>query len=67
MKEFPIPEATCEQQALIIELVDQILAAKDTNPDADVSELEKQIDQIVYFLYGLTDEEIAIVEGAENV
>ena len=67
VKAFPIPEATCEQQALIIGLVDQILAAKDTDPDADVSDLEKQIDQIVYLLYALTPEEIKIVEGAENV
>ena len=64
VKEFPIPEATCKQQALIIELVDQILA---TDPDADVSELEDEIDQMVYLLYDLTDEEIAIVEAAENV
>ena len=67
VKEFPIPEAACEQQAPIIELVDQILHAKRTNPDADVSELENEIDQIVYLLYDLTSEEIAIVEGAENV
>ena len=52
---------------LIIELVDKILAAKHTDPDADVSELENEIDQIVYLLYKLTPEEIAIVEGAENV
>ena len=67
VKEFPIPEATCEQQALIIGLVNQILDAKHTDPDADVSDLEKRIDQIVYLLYGLTDDEIAIVEEAENV
>ena len=67
VKEFPIPEATCEQQALIIGLVDQILDAKQANPDADVSELEDEIDQIVYCLYGLTDEEITIVEEAENI
>ena len=67
VKEFPIPEATCEQQALIIELVDQILDAKRTDPDADVSELENTVDQLVYLLYDLTPEEIDIVEGAENV
>ncbi|HLG30544.1 MAG TPA: hypothetical protein VI387_10070, partial [Candidatus Brocadiales bacterium] len=31
--------------------------------DADTSALERQIDQMVYELYGLTPEEIAIVEG----
>ena len=67
VKEFPIPEATCEQQTLMIGLVDQILDAKRADPDADVSDLENEIDQIVYFLYDLTPKEIAIVEAAENV
>ena len=67
VKEFPIPEAGCDQRALIIDLVGQILDTKHTNPDADVSDLEKRIDQIVYLLYDLTPEEIAIVKGAENV
>ncbi len=66
-KQLPIPDVSPEQQEPIIELVDQILAAKRTDPDADVSELENGIDQIVYLLYGLTDDEIAIVEGAANV
>jgi adenine-specific DNA-methyltransferase len=30
---------------------------------ADTSALENQIDEMVYALYGLTPEEIAIVEG----
>ena len=55
-KQLPIPDVSPEQQEPIIELVDQILAAKRTNPDADVSELENEIDQIVYLLYGLTPE-----------
>jgi hypothetical protein len=32
-------------------------------PIADIFALEKQIDDMVYALYGLTPEEIAIVEG----
>ncbi len=63
-KRLPIPDVLPEQQEPIIELVDQILDAKCTNPDADVSELENQIDQIVYLLYGLTDDKIEIVEEA---
>ena len=45
----------------------RILAAKKKDPNADTSALEKQIDQLVYTLYGLTPEEIAIVEGKGNV
>ena len=67
IKTIPIPHLTSEQQAPIIELVDQILDAKRTDPNADVSELENEVDQLVYLLYDLTPEEIAIVEGAENV
>jgi hypothetical protein len=32
------------------------------NPRADTSALEWEIDQLVYQLYGLTEEEIKIVE-----
>ncbi len=34
-----------------------------TFPDGDVLSLENEIDRVVYSLYGLTAEEIAIVEG----
>ncbi|RJR20052.1 MAG: hypothetical protein C4581_04090 [Nitrospiraceae bacterium] len=43
-----------------IERLNKILA----DPDSpDVPHLEKEIDQLVYKLYDLTPEEIAIVEG----
>jgi len=48
----------------IVKLVDQILSIKKQNPDEDTSHLEKQIDQLVYKLYDLTEEEIKIIEGA---
>ena len=38
---------------------------KEENPSADTSALESEIDRLVYQLYGLTDEEIRIVEGKE--
>ena len=44
-------------------MITQILTAKEKDPNADTSTLEKQIDEMVYALYGLTPEEIAIVEG----
>ena len=61
-KELPIPDVTTEQQAPVIRLVDEILAAKRADPNADTADLETEIDQLVYKLYGLTDEEIAAVE-----
>ncbi len=44
--------------------VDKILETKNQNPSADISHLEKQIDQLVYELYGLTQEEIKIIENS---
>ena len=67
ISDIPIKRISRPQQMIFINFVNQILDAKHTDPDADVSELENEIDQIVYCLYGLTDEEIAIVEGTENV
>ena len=42
----------------------KVLAAKKVKPTADTSALEREIDQQVYALYGLTPEEIRIVEEA---
>lgn len=62
-----------EAQQPFITLVDQILNAKKQPPsspfdkgefkDADTSALEREIDYMVYNLYGLTEEEIKIIEG----
>jgi hypothetical protein len=63
VKSIPVREISQEQQQPIIVLVDQILTDKKSNPKADTSELEKEIDKIVYELYGLSEEEIRIIEG----
>ncbi|MFA5689642.1 MAG: TaqI-like C-terminal specificity domain-containing protein [Kiritimatiellales bacterium] len=47
------------------QLVVKILKIKKKNPDADVSAFEAEIDQIVYKLYGLTEDEVKIVEDAK--
>jgi hypothetical protein len=52
-----------EAQQPFIEKVDQILTLKQTNPSADTSLLEREIDLMVYELYGLSEEEIGVVEG----
>lgn len=46
-----------------VKRVDKILAAKRADPAADVSAWEREIDERVYRLYGLTKEEIKLVEG----
>jgi hypothetical protein len=42
--------------------VDKILAAKKQNPQTDTSEWENEIDELVYRLYDLTEDEIKIIE-----
>jgi hypothetical protein len=64
LESFPIPAASPEKQRAVERLVDRILAAKQRDPTADTSALEREIDGLVYALYGLTPEEIKIVEGA---
>jgi len=46
----------------ITQLVEKIIAAKDSDSIADTSILEAEIDRLVYELYGLTEDEIKIVE-----
>ena len=63
VKKIPIPAATSDQQQPIIDLVDEILTKKKQDPSEDTTDLEGKIDKLVYELYGLTDEEIKVVEG----
>ena len=60
---IPIPEVIPEKQLPIIELTDEILAAKHADLNTDTTNLENEIDKLVYVLYDLTPKEIAIVEG----
>jgi len=60
---IPIAQANYEQQIKIAEKVEQILTLKKSNPQTEVSNLETQIDQLIYQLYGLNEDEIKIVEG----
>jgi hypothetical protein len=41
-----------------------ILATKAQDANAGVTALERELDELVYALYGLTPEEIQLVEGA---
>ena len=72
LEQLPIPKISESDQKPFIDLVDKILSiTKDNdyleNPSkqAKVKEYEHQIDQMVYKIYGLTDEEIKIIEGGK--
>ena len=59
---FPIPSCTNEQEIHLANLANKIMIAKQTNPSADTSTLESEIDLLVYHLYGLTYDEVLIVD-----
>jgi type II restriction/modification system DNA methylase subunit YeeA len=76
LEQLPIPPITKENQPIadqIIQKVDQILTLTQSEDyDANqakqkhVKRLEHEIDQLVYQLYNLTDEEIKIIERGYN-
>ena len=62
---IPLPPITEENQHIVNQiesLVDKILASKKQNLQADTTKLEEEIDQLVYQLYDLTEDEIKIIE-----
>ena len=63
LKEFPIPRIPKDKRKPLESLVDKIIAAKRADSQADTSEWESEIDEIVYRLYGLTTAEIRLVES----
>ena len=62
LEAIPIPLVTEETKRELSDIVEKILSAKRINPSADTSALESEIDQLVYQLYGLTYDEVLIVD-----
>lgn len=75
LEQIPIPKKNdAKKEKKIVNLVTQMLQAKQQQTNAiterdknfienQIASLDTQIDNLVYELYGLTDEEIRIVEG----
>ena len=60
VEKLPIIQLSASNQKPLIDLTTKILEAKQKGEDTSTLELE--VDQLVYQLYNLTEEEIAIVE-----
>ncbi|RTI90459.1 type IIG restriction enzyme/methyltransferase [Campylobacter jejuni] len=63
---IPIVTINSKNQKLadeLINLVDEILKAKEQDKNANIQELENKINSLVYKLYNLNEEEIKIIEG----
>ena len=58
---IPIPRITAAKQRPFISWSKASWRPRPPTPDADTSEQEEEIDWLVYDLYGLTDEETAVV------
>jgi len=63
LRQFPLPRPSREF-AELEKLTDEIHAAETDNTAADAASMEREIDQRVYALYGLTADEIKIVEDS---
>ena len=58
-----IPFVKPKLKTQIVKIVEKIISLKRNNENTDTTDLENQIDQLVYQLYNLTDEEIKIIEA----
>jgi adenine-specific DNA-methyltransferase len=61
VSQIPVPDASPARKADVEALVRKLLDAKGQEPQ--VAEWEGELNSLVYQAYGLTEEEIAIVEG----
>ncbi|HEH4719456.1 TPA: class I SAM-dependent DNA methyltransferase [Campylobacter coli] len=68
IERLPIPKINSKNEKLAnecINLVDEILKAKEQDKNVNTQELENKINSLVYKLYNLTEEEIKIIENKE--
>lgn len=66
VEKLPIPKINSKNEKLadeLINLVDEILKAKEQDKNTNTQELENKINSLVYKLYNLTEDEIKIIEG----
>ena len=63
IEQLPFVKADDATQGVISSNAKKIIELKKNNPNADTSALEREIDRLVYELYGLTEGEIVVIEG----
>ena len=65
---FHFPDSvSIEQKERIKKAVNNILSARSADEDADVEVYEREVDQVVYDIYGVTDQERSNIEEKYNV
>ena len=63
LEQLPIPSISDEQKQPIVQLVNKVLTIKKIDLKSDTVALEKKINKLIFELYGLTENEITIIEG----
>ena len=63
MLDTAIPEIDKKTEKEIVNLVEKVIEGK--KKGIDTREFEEEIDRLVYWLYGLSEEEVGIIEGKD--
>ena len=61
---IPIKSISAKEEIKFAQIVDKINSAKTDEVNSDISQFESELNHMAYSLYGLTSEEIKVVEGA---
>lgn len=64
VRQLPIPKIDTSMQSQFVDLVDKLLSLEEHSDEWAI--LEKQIDDLVYQLYGLSEDEIDFIEGVNK-
>lgn len=67
VEKVAIPQIVVSDQRPFAHLVESILSVKANSQSADTISLEKKIDGLVYELYKLSPQEVALVESVERI
>lgn len=66
VERFPIPKIDSSNEKTaktLVSLVEKIILLKEGDPKADTKKLENEIDELVFTLYGLSEEEIQLISN----
>ena len=62
VRKIPFPDSNVAQRNKLVCIVNEIFSIKQTSSNANTLSLENEIDRLVYHLYGLTYDEVLIVD-----
>ena len=66
LEKLPIPHISSEQKKLIKNIVCKIINVMEDNENNDISDLENEINLIIYKIFGLTFDEVSIIENKKK-